>query len=144
MRRLARLVPLLALIAAAGCNEYHYYDIDVSFNIASGQFAGTNEISTIQRCVMTVSGADSGTIVMGLEQGCPPMTVAGVGTRLGIVEFATFADSGQLTFTFAAYDDRTTVDACKTGQGVKTVNVSSATTIMETLVVDKIAVGCVP
>lgn len=144
MRALRLLLPVLALVAAAGCNEYHYYDIDVSFNIASGQFMGTNEISTIQRCIMTVSGADSATITMGLENGCPPMTAAGVGTRMGIVEFATFEDSGQLTFTFSAYDDTTTVDACKTGQGVKTVNATSKTTTNETLVVDKIAVGCVP
>jgi hypothetical protein len=139
-----RLLPALALVAAAGCNEYHYYDLDVSFNIASGQFAGTNEISTIQRCIMTVSGADSATITFGLENGCPPMTAAGIGTRVGIVEFATFKDSGQLTFTFAAYDDTTTVDACKTGQGTKTINATSASTTTEPLVVDKIAPGCVP
>jgi hypothetical protein len=63
---------------------------------------------------------------------------------MGIVEFATFVDSGQLTFTFTAFDDSTTVDACKTGQGVKTVNATSATTTNEMLVVDKVAVGCVP
>ena len=80
-----RLIPVLALVAAAGCNEYHYYDLDVSFNIASGQFAGTNEISTIQRCIMTVSGADSATITLGPANGCPPMTAAGIGTRMGIV-----------------------------------------------------------
>ena len=51
---------------------------------------------------------------------------------MGIVEFATFEDSGQLTFTFAAYDDSTTVDACKTGQGVKTINATTATTTTET------------
>ena len=41
MRRLARLLPLLALVTAAGCNEYHYYDINVKFNLdpASGGFS---------------------------------------------------------------------------------------------------------
>ena len=142
--RAARLLPMLALAVAAGCSEYHYYDIDVSFTIASGQFMGTNEISTIQKCVMTVSGADSASITMGPSQGCPPMSVAGITPHLGIVEFATFADSGQLTFTFSAYDDSTTVDACKTGQGAKTIAVTSATTVTDTLTVDRIAAGCVP
>jgi hypothetical protein len=138
------LLPIVALVAAAGCNEYHYYDVSVTFNIASGQFAGTNEISTIQRCVLTVSGADSATLVSGLENGCPPMSAAGISTQMGISEFATFADSGQLTFTFAAYDDSTLVDACKTGQGVKTIEATSASTTSVALTVDKIAPGCVP
>ena len=56
-----RLLPMLALAAAtvvaAGCNEYHYYDLDVTFNTAAGQFAGINEVSTIQVLVMSVTGA---------------------------------------------------------------------------------------
>jgi hypothetical protein len=142
--RCIRLLPVLALLAAAGCNEYHYYDVSVAFNIASGKFAGTNEISTIQRCVLTVSGADSATLVSGFENGCPPMSAAGISTQMGISEFATFADSGQLTFTFSAYDDTTLVDACKTGQGVQTVQATSASTTAVALTVDKIAAGCVP
>ncbi len=102
MRAIRRLptLAMLALLAAAGCSEYHYYDIDVTFNTAPGQFMGTNEVSTIQRCVLTVSGADSATSpAYRLENGCPPMTPAGIGTHMGITEFATFEDSGQLTFT---------------------------------------------
>jgi len=144
IRRCVPLLPMLALLFAAGCNEYHYYDVSVTFNIASGQFAGTNEISTIQRCVLTVSGADSATLVTGLQNGCPPMTAAGISTQMGISEFATFKDSGQLTFTLSAYDDSTLVDACKTGQGVKTVEATSASTTEVAITVDKIAAGCVP
>jgi len=95
--------------------------------------------------VLTVSGADSATSpAYRLENGCPPMTPAGIGTHMGITEFATFEDSGQLTFTMAAYDDTTLVDACKTGQGVKTVEATSASTTTVTLTVDKIAEGCAP
>jgi hypothetical protein len=142
----ARMLALgvVALAAAAGCSEFHYYDIDVTFDTATGQFNGTNEISTIQRCVMTVTGADSGQIVMGLDQNCPPMTAAGVGTHLGVVEFSTFKDSGSLTFTFDAYDDQTITPNCKTGEGVKTVEATSQTTNMYALSVEKVAAGCVP
>jgi hypothetical protein len=146
--RAARLVPLwiagLVALGASACSEYHYYDIDVSFDTAAGQFLGTNEISTIQRCVMTVSGADSGQIVMGLNENCPPMTAAGIGTRVGIVEFSTFKDSGTLTFTFDAYDDSTLNPMCKTGSGQKMIAATGDTTNMGTLLVEKVAAGCVP
>jgi hypothetical protein len=143
--RMAALgVLALAAAGAGGCSEFHYYDIDVTFDISTGQFMGTNEISTIQRCVLNVSGADSGQIVMGLEQNCPPMTAAGAGTHLGVVEFSTFKDSGSLTFTFDAYDDQTITPNCKTGSGTKTVQATSQTTNMYALTVSKVAEGCSP
>lgn len=142
MRRLARLLPLLALVTAAGCNEYHYYDINVKFNLdpASGGFSPVgNEVGTIQVCIMNVSGADSDSIRMGpFAQGLPVPSNG----QFGIVEFSTFADSGQLTFTMSCYDDTTTTDACKTGEGTKTLSVSSATTVMDELIVNKVAAGC--
>jgi hypothetical protein len=53
MRRLLlALVLASASLGAAGCSEYHYYDVDVTFDTSSGQFAGINEISTIQVMVM--------------------------------------------------------------------------------------------
>jgi hypothetical protein len=142
MRRLARLLPLLALVAAAGCNEYHYYDINVKFNLdsANGGFSPIgNEVTTIQVCIMNVTGADSDSMRMGpFAQGLP---VSSTGV-LGIVEFSTFADSGQLTFTMSCYDDTTTTNDCKTGEGTKTVNVSTATTVNEELIVNRVAAGC--
>ena len=143
MRRLARLLPLLALVAAAGCNEYHYYDINVKFSLDpnNGGFSPVgNEVSTIQVCIMDVSGADSDSIRMGpFAQGLP----IGSTGQLGIVEFSTFADSGQLTFTMSCYDDTTTTTECKTGVGTKTVTVSTATTVTDELIVSKVAAGCV-
>ena len=142
MRRLARLLPLLALVAAAGCNEYHYYDINVKFNLSpsSGGFepAG-NEVGTLQVCIMTVTGADSDSIRMGPFANGLPVPSNG---QLGIVEFSTFADSGNLTFTMSCYDDSTTVPECKAGEGSKTVAASTATTINDELTVNKTGTGC--
>jgi len=142
MRRLARLLPLLALVAAAGCNEYHYYDISVSFNLteSNGGFSVVgNEVGSLQVCIMNVTGADSGSIRMGpFAQGLPVPSNG----QFGIVEFSTFADSGNLTFTMSCYDDTTTTADCKTGEGTKTVAVSSASTITDSLIVNKVAAGC--
>ena len=142
MRRLARLMPMLALIAAAGCNEYHYYDINVKFNLDpnNGGFSPTgNEVGTIQVCIMNVTGADSDSIRMGPFANGLPVPSNG---QFGVVEFATFADSGNLTFTMSCYDDTTTVADCKTGEGTKTLSASSATTVMDELTVNKVANGC--
>jgi hypothetical protein len=144
--RAARMLVLgfFACVAAAGagCSTYHYYDIDVTFDTGAMGFAGTNEISTVQRCVMTVSGADSGQLVMGLTDNCPPMTAAGIGTHMGIVEFSTFKDSGSLTFTMDVYNAQTIVPGCKVGSGTKTLTASSMTTTMDSLSVFKTGTGC--
>ena len=84
--------------------------------------------------MMTVSGADSADFRHRPANGCPPLCRWCIGPHMGIFEFATFEDSGTLDFTVAAFDDATTtVDACKTGQGVKTVAASTATTNTATL-----------
>ena len=59
------LVLAAASLGAAGCNEYHYYDVDVTFDTSSGQFAGINEISTIQVMRMLVGGADNADVQIG-------------------------------------------------------------------------------
>jgi hypothetical protein len=92
-------LPLLAVILGAalfgGCNTYHYYDIDVE---------GTSPVTEIQTssmafCQLVVSGAASDTIGLADGTGCPP---AGF-PKIGAIEYATFADSGQITFTFNGY-----------------------------------------
>src|SRR5262249_40424987 len=93
MRRLMlALVLAAASFGAAGCNDFHYYDVDVTFDTSSGQFAGINEISTIQVMVMGVTGADNGDIQIGPNANGLPLVT---GAHLGVFEFATFADSGQ-------------------------------------------------
>ena len=97
MRRLLlALVLAAASLGAAGCSEYHYYDIDVTFDTSAGQFAGINEVSTIQVMVMSVSGADSADFQIGPNANGLPLVT---GADLGVFEYSTFADSGTLTFT---------------------------------------------
>jgi hypothetical protein len=136
MRRLARLLPLLALVAAAGCNEYHYYDITVSFNqnTASGGF-GPNEAARIQVGVFTVSGADSDELRIGPNNRGLPLSPGGA--TLGVIEFSTFADSGTLNFKFEAYCRNPTTTDTKVGEGTTSIQVTSSTTVSGALSVNK-------
>jgi hypothetical protein len=136
MRALRLLLPMLALVAAAGCNEYHYYDLNVTFNgaTASGGFAA-NEPARIQVCVMTVSGEDSGSLRIGPNMQNLPLQNGS--TTLGIVEFSTFADSGTLNFKMECYAASNTVPNCKVGEGTKSIMATTASTVMDTLVVNK-------
>jgi hypothetical protein len=142
MRSLAyALAAVLAVATAAGCSEYHYYDIDVSFNITPPMnFAGASDVSTVQTCVVTVSGADNEEFTFNRDQNCPPFSMGGSPlSRMGIFEFASTADSGQLTFTFRAYVGPA-IQECQVGQGATTVDVGP-TTATGTLMVNKIADG---
>src|SRR4051794_35861518 len=139
-RLLLALVLVSAPLAAAGCNEYHYYDVDVTFDTSSGQFAGINEISTIQVAVMGVSGADTGSIQIGPNANGLPLVT---GSHLGVFEYSTFVDSGQLTFTVRAFDDATSNPGCETGVGTKMMEASSTITTPVTLPIMKPGVGCV-
>lgn len=126
----------LAASGAAGCSTYHYYDIDVSMSTSgTGSFNLVgNEIGSIQRLVMTVSGADSGQIVMGPNAQGLPLSSAG---HLGIVEYSTFSDSGTLNFKVEAYDSTSLVSNCKVGEGNLSLPASSNTTNTGTLTVDR-------
>ena len=114
----------------------------MNFNLteSNGGFSVVgNEVGSLQVCIMTVSGADSGSIRMGpFAQGLPVPSNG----QFGIVEFSTFADSGNLVFTMSCYDDTTTTPDCKTGEGTKTVAASTASTITDSLTVNKVAAGC--
>ena len=94
--RFLRAVPFLALVLgvlATGCNTYHYYDIDVQFMspVTGGQ------VSVMKLCLVDVSGATSDEVTLA----CPPANFPDWGT----FEYATFVDSGSLTFTFNGYLD---------------------------------------
>ena len=138
---LLALVLASASLGAVGCSEYHYYDIDVTFDTSSGQFAGINEISTIQVMRMLVGGADNADFQIGPNANGLPLVT---GAHLGVFEFSTFADSGTLDFTAQAFDDATSSPGCLTGQGTKSVEASSTITNTVMITVMKTAVGCVP
>ncbi|HSY41413.1 MAG TPA: hypothetical protein VLA79_17870 [Polyangia bacterium] len=90
-------LPLLAAVLGAalfgGCNTYHYYDIDVKFMSPVTE----TQVSVMKLCLVDVSGAASDTLVLD----CPPAKFPDLGT----FEYATFADSGTITFTFNGFYD---------------------------------------
>jgi hypothetical protein len=130
------VVALAAAAGAAGCSEFHYYDINVSMSLSgTGAFSATNaEVTRIQVLVMTVMGADSGTIYMGPNANGLPLGNTG---QLGIVEYSTFKDSGTLNFKVEAYDSTSIVPNCKVGEGTTAIPASTMTTNSGTLVVSK-------
>jgi hypothetical protein len=135
---LLALVLGVASLGAAGCNEYHYYDVQVNFDVSAGQFAGSTELSTIKVMVMGVSGADTADIQIGPNANGLPNT----SSMFGVFEFATFADSGKLTFNVRAYNDASSNPDCQVGQGMTTVDASSMTTNTATVLVGKTGNGC--
>ncbi len=102
-------------LAAAGCNTYHYYDIDIKFGTITEPEAGV-----LQLCQLDVSGAASHSASLPSSSIGDPTTVCPIAHNwpdLGRFEFATFADSGSITFTIKAYKDtaRTDDNLCTTG-----------------------------
>ena len=118
-----RLLPALVLgavaLGAAGCNEYHYYDIRVAYDGA--QF-NPNMISQVQNCHVFVTGADTDDFY--LEGNC---TNGAATTNIGVFEFATFADSGTLNFTIRTYVG-IEFEMCLFGTGTKAIPATSAIT----------------
>jgi hypothetical protein len=118
-----RLLPALVLgavaLGAAGCNEYHYYDIRVAYDGA--QF-NPNMISQVQMCHVFVTGADTADFY--LEGNC---TNGAATTNIGVFEFATFADSGTLNCMIRTYVG-IEFDNCLFGSGTKAITATSATT----------------
>lgn len=87
---------LLGVLLTGGCNTYHYYDITVT----SMSPVTVTELSSMSFCTIVVSGASSDTIPWSETNmmGCPPSS-----STIGTFEYATFADSGSITFTFNGY-----------------------------------------
>jgi len=136
--RAARLLFGLALAAvgAAGCHDFHYYDVTVAFNGDSTQANGfkVGEIGNIQVCVMSVSGADSGSFRIGPNSQGLPVTS---GSLIGTFEFSTFEDSGTLNFKVEAYDASNTTPDCKVGEGTTSVMATATTTNTAMLTVNR-------
>jgi hypothetical protein len=143
--KLSALILGITALGAAGCKEFHYYDIHVRFDGTAG--FNSNNVSTVQTCHVFVTGAD--TTDFYLTENCsaasPPR-----GTVIGTFEFATFADSGELTFTIKTYNGFTETDNCLFGVGTKSYPVSGVTTRMDDpgpdddLVINMMTPGCPP
>jgi hypothetical protein len=128
--RFSRGLPLAAVLLstlgaalAGGCDTYHYYDITIN----SMSPVTVTETSSMNFCQVLVSGAASDNIPLTMNVGCPP-----VGSGIGTIEYATFADSGNITFTFNGYSQQ--VDPamlCTTAS--KTLQASDTITQMATI-----------
>jgi hypothetical protein len=136
-RALASLVLLLA--AAAGCKDYKYFDMKVSFDAATG--FDSVSIFRVQRCRVTISGADSDTFLLPAGR-CPNMVDKTNPFDAGAFEFSSFATGGTMTFTVDAYTDSNETMACKTGEGVTAVPVNSMMTIMSSVLIKMVGPGC--
>jgi hypothetical protein len=104
-------------LGAAGCDEYHYYDVRVSFDVAT--FPSTL-VSEVQFCKVTVSGADSTSFRIS---NCPPTNSV---REVGVFTYSSFADSGNLTFKLDAYTSQMERPDCITGTGTTTVKVGQS------------------
>jgi len=92
---------LLGSIATAGCSTYHYYDIDVQFGTVT-----LEQASILQLCDLRVSGADSHEAALPSSTVADSTTVCPVDRNwpdMGKFEYATFADSGAITFAVSGY-----------------------------------------
>ncbi len=114
-------------LANAGCSTYHYYDIDVQWGPVSEEQAGV-----VQICDLDVSGADShsshfpSSTVGDTKTVCP---IAQNWPDMGTFEFASFADSGQITFKVSGYKSlpANTSSLCVTG----TLNMNASSDITQ-------------
>jgi hypothetical protein len=139
-RRLSAVSLAVALAAmvvgAAGCDTYHYYDMDLIFG--SGWVGGINSAGAAQQCIVTVSGADSHEF---------PVSNCGIVSQsnypdTGTFEFATFADSGTLTFAVDAYNGTPYTTACLFGTGSTTIPATSTVTTKGSITIDPMGAGC--
>lgn len=102
MTRVRGLLALAGLLlAGAGCNTYHYFDVQVSFGAL-----GVEEAGGIKACQVVVTGADTYDIELppttqGAKMVCP---IGDNYPDLGTFEYSTFTDSGNLTFTLNAFN----------------------------------------
>lgn len=140
-RRLPHVFLALALavtaLGAAGCDTYHYYDMDLMFS--SAWVNGINSAGAAQLCKVSISGADSHDFSLN---SCGIMTNNSNYPDVGTFEFATFADSGTLTFTVNAYNGTPPTAACLFGSGTTTMNASSTITQKGTITIAPGGTGC--
>jgi hypothetical protein len=127
-----------ALLGGAGCSEYKYFDIHISFDPTMYDISSTREVHD---CRVTVSGPASSTFP--LPPGNCPNNHSGMGADTsdpldaGTFEFSSFATSGTMTFkveTFAGLGFR---PECKSGEGVAAVPVVGMSMIKGEVVIHK-------
>jgi hypothetical protein len=140
--RLLGLTLMLALgaLGAGGCKDLTYYDVDVHFDPAT--FSG--QIGRVQACHMYVTGAETHDYdINDNTRNCPPPSTLGL--DMGIFEYSSVADSGQLTFTMKVYNSAFETDNCLFGQGSTTVTLPAPLTTNPIMLnVVQMGAGCTP
>jgi hypothetical protein len=119
---LLTLVLGATLLGAAGCSEYHYFDIMVTLDNTLG---GNGVRGSIQRCDITVrkgssSGAIQGDSIVISDPATGSLNCPLSGTSTGTFEYSTLS-SDAFSFTVAVYNGANTKPNCKIGEGEVTV-----------------------
>jgi hypothetical protein len=126
MRRLLLALSLaLTSLGAAGCNEFHYYDIHLRYDDAMFATVTSTLVSRVRICHVYVTGADTKDFYLG-----GTCTNSSPTTNIGTFEFSTFADSGTLNFTIKTYVG-TEFDSCMLGSGTKSYPATATTTTVD-------------
>ena len=125
MKGLFALPALLLLSLGAGsCSSYSYFDLDLKW----GTGFDVTKIGSIVSCHLLVSGAANDDIT--LEPGkCKTATTG----DMGMVEYSTFADAGNITFTLNAFQYPESNPNCKLGEGSTTLEAGKAVRKMGTV-----------
>jgi predicted small secreted protein len=117
---LSLLAPLLFLVQ--GCNTYSYFDIDLKLG------AGFNTVTKgqIHDCHVFVTGAASDDFHVDAAkcQNVDPATLL-----MDKIEYSTFADAGNITFTLKLFKGLGEMTACEMGEAGTTLAVQSGKTI---------------
>lgn len=120
-RATSRFLPLLALVllacGAGACNSYSYYDLTLKL----GTGFDVVKTGSIQHCRLDVSGAVSDSVELN-EAACKTAITGDIGT----IEYSTFADSGNITFTLRLYQDPESNPLCLLGEGAQTIDAAKA------------------
>jgi hypothetical protein len=142
LARLWVLAALPVLLGTSGCNTYKYFDVHVTFDQSAGNF-DVSLAGSVDHCRLTVSGADSGTFT--LAPGTCPNRAGSNLLDVGVFEYSTFADSGNLRFDVDAFQGANMEsEACRIGTGNTTIPVASAMTIAGSVAIKKNGTGCLP
>ena len=104
-------VSALVALGSGGCKDYTYFDVHVRFDPTT--FSG--QVGRVQSCHLFVTGAESNDYdISDNTRNCPPPNA---GLDMGIFEYSSLADSGQLTFTMKVFKSTVESDACLFGEG---------------------------
>jgi hypothetical protein len=127
LKRLFLLAAVPLALAGAGCNTYSYLNIDMKIDPSFPSLAE----STVTACRVFVSGAATDSFPLS-DDVCPPPSTSNR-LEIGIVDYSTFADSGNVTFLLKLYNGTMQTDACLVGSGTTSLAISSGKIVAGTL-----------